>query len=205
MSNVNQDSDSDLVPCELCNCLVQFSDYEQHVQTCVATTRPFMLIYRENNDVYEINITPVIQALQELPSRQDAEHETENEDRNEDDYRPTRSVHTSLVVIPRVPNFSVQDDNESNYRYYELISNLIGKVKVSLSNPEVYIEKIKANVDDRCPICQDTIIQDQAVETKLCNHKYCKCCILKWFEENVRCPICNCDQRVLLQTQSNKV
>lgn len=42
---------------------------------------------------------------------------------------------------------------------------------------------------DTCPICIDKLGTDDT-STLRCGHMYHACCIYKWFDRNVNCPLC---------------
>ena len=40
---------------------------------------------------------------------------------------------------------------------------------------------------ENCPICIDQITD---LHTTECDHKFCKCCIDRWLESHINCPLC---------------
>jgi hypothetical protein len=238
---------TDLIPCEFCYNMIPFDEYAEHQHLCMRISAAVQLpqysvLYSENNDIYRIDITPMIQAFNainlhtlggsnltqadeeendyENPNQDENENENEDEEDNNDEadddpdegeYVPQRQVrHTSLIILPRLIPILDQDeqetDDEFNYRYFSLLSERLGTVKVGLSNPEAALEKIAITNETEvgnCPICQDAIVADNLVKTK-CGHFYCNDCIVKWLKEHVACPVCNKDQRDLLVCNSDQ-
>lgn len=225
----------DLIPCEFCDHMIPFDEYEEHQTICMHRSIPqYSVLYNDHNNIYRIDITPMIQAFNALnlhqlggsnltqddeedndyedPNENDVDHEQEEieDDPDDGEYVPQAVVrHTSLILLPRLlpildPNEQETDD-EFNYRYFSLLSERLGTVKVGLSNPEAALEKIAANTDaaEKCPICQDAILSDKLVKTK-CGHFYCNECIVKWLKEHVACPVCNKDQRDLLDCDTRE-
>ena len=41
-----------------------------------------------------------------------------------------------------------------------------------------------------CPICYESILEDEACHTLECNHTFHCSCIIKWLRQNTACPMC---------------
>lgn len=184
MSNLGDEEDA-LVPCEFCDQMVRFSQYNEHANSCAVRTHmmpPSFIVYRDDDDnaVYQIDIRPAIRAFNMLQ------------------FTLSNNIESDQIVnmpriIPMMPEF-VEDDGGS-YEYNELISEYLGPVRVGLSNPKYLpIPEEACNSGEICPICQEDISDADVVMT-LCKHVYCHSCISKWFKEHVTCPVCNADQR----------
>lgn len=213
--------ESFFVPCELCNELIRFEEYEQHVTACQLQTflrNQRYIIYRddEDNRFYRINITPALDMFHRLqitasngddtnPTDSDADNSSNDEDADPDTtFIPTRLNHNTLTVVPRIiplePSYVELNDN--NYELNSLISEVLGPVRVGLADISLCLSKVEdAELLETCPICQDIIPGANFVKT-LCKHSYCSDCITKWFAEHVSCPVCNKDQRELIGEQN---
>ena len=129
-------NDDVFIPCEFCQEMVRFLDYEEHVGPCSLRLQPHFLIYRDNDAVYRINLGPAIQAFNRLNvaiPESDGEDDTSIDDQGS----PRRTLnHSSLIVMPRIiplPPDIIQDDG--SYEFNSLLSEVIGNVRVGYSNP----------------------------------------------------------------------
>lgn len=195
MSNNIDDDDDVIIPCEFCNTMIRFNQYDAHARACRLRQRMHMY-YRDEDDntIYRIDITPALR-LMELQSSSD----DDDVEYDEMSIIPRGHNHSSLMLIPRlIPSEQIIIDDAEQSNITSLISEIIGPVHVGLANPEESIMQVAAcahsDEENVCPICQDTINAECHVKTK-CRHSYCKPCILEWFKQHVTCPLCNADQR----------
>lgn len=57
-----------------------------------------------------------------------------------------------------------------------------------------------------CAICQDTIEENQSARRiNYCDHWFHTNCIDVWFEQNVHCPVCRHDIRVMNDVSGNPI
>lgn len=181
--------DEPLIPCEFCDNLIGFAEYESHVRQCAIRTtlsQSQFLLYRDDDDrqVYRINIAPAIEAFQNM-------YMAQNEDEAIGSNIPQTNIRSLIVlphIIPTIPELT------DGYAINMLISDILGRVPVGLPDADSALEPNDGPAQDVCPICQDNIDVTHHVKT-LCKHSYCKPCIIEWFKEHVTCPLCNTDQR----------
>lgn len=106
---------------------------------------------------------------------------------------PTLAPNYQLLI-----NTVEQEYDEFENLGYEDLLNLcdtIGYHKVGVQN----VDAIAPHVNDcesdwQCPICLETRDNVETVRKILtCGHRFCSCCIEKWFTENKLCPVCKND------------
>jgi hypothetical protein len=49
---------------------------------------------------------------------------------------------------------------------------------------------IKANVDEECCICCESLLHDEVIELQQCKHYFHKTCLQTWFTSKSSCPLC---------------
>lgn len=196
-----QDHDEAMIPCEFCNEMVQFSEYENHLRPCSIRSTMFgqdFLVYRDEDThgIYRINIGPAIAAFQNIGI---SSSNLDDDDVNGEEEGASDEHHTSIIMIPQIiPTLPMLITPSDSYAFNLLISDVIGNVVVGITNvDEVLLPQCAGEkADDVCPICQDAIPETQHVKT-LCKHSYCDTCIRHWLAEHTTCPVCNQDQREL--------
>lgn len=204
-----------LIPCEICNTLVNFEDYNEHVTNC---SNPFNSLF-QNNMISQLNSNnPIFSSIINnqnlanphiifLPNNQNNENDEddseidennpeiqininpENELQNDGDLNSSNSIQNILNNF--MHDFLNNDYNinisESNDSYEELtnLSETIGNVEIGIKD----LNKVCKNVNEKinCPIC--TLDYEEGLVTN-CNHKFCKDCLSKWLETNIKCPYC---------------
>lgn len=193
MSNTTSldDSEDTLIPCEFCNEMIRFNDYENHTRMCSIQSTMLSsdyIIYRdeETMDVYRINIAPALMAFQNMG--------IEGSNAGEAAIDP-HSMVLLPQIIPSVPALITPSDTHA---FNILLSDMIGTVEVGIPDIDQVLYKQTDFADDVCPICQDSIVEVDHVKT-LCKHSYCAACIRQWLSRHTTCPVCNQDQRDLLQ------
>ena len=199
-----------LIPCEICDELILFNDYQNHIEQCrVIPSRinPFFSETEVLNVVDNINENPLARSIfnmfvGNLPEQQDdasgpivepppaaQANITPNQANitpNQANITPNQNHfhNTILNIFERTLNDINQSNDELNY---EQMSNLEDHV-VGISD----INKVSKIVrkDLKCPICscEKTIIR----ETK-CKHHFCDECLSEWLKSSKKCPICMID------------
>jgi len=123
-------------------------------------------------------------------------------------YRPmnTRVVYTSEENIPVVNTYNRVDrsttDSLLNLFTSMLNPNFMNAVIVRPS-PETItanttVSTVSASTNEVCAICQDGYeVGNERRSLNACHHTFHKSCIDTWFQENVHCPVCRHDIRVL--------
>ena len=149
-----------LIPCEVCNQLINFESYHRHLVNCYQPAPPlntanFPRLERETNLDGSDPITRINRIIQ----------------------------HANLLTEHiREVNSYLTNHNNDYENLLELDSNneLLGVNDISK-----IIEPTEE--DGTCPICTENICG--LYQTK-CGHLFCKECISEWFKENRKCPVC---------------
>jgi E3 ubiquitin-protein ligase SHPRH len=88
------------------------------------------------------------------------------------------------------------EDITDEYQMNTIIAEVLGEVHVGIKNVEeaifdVHVDEVKA-IDRICIICMEDFIKikDVQIVRTCCNHYFCKECIMKWFMEKPKCPLC---------------
>jgi hypothetical protein len=185
---------SEFVPCELCDQLIHFDQYEQHLHTCTSR-QPVFFQYHDHDigQIVRINLNPALNALQrfhldaaEELAEEGHEDIEEGGDENDENYLPRGTQHQSLMTI--VWSHDTGYVNANDYELNTLIGETLGKVSVGISEIDNVIKPTSNTHEGICPICQDVANEEPVIT--LCNHIYCKGCITKWLGEHKSCPVC---------------
>lgn len=178
-----------LIPCEICNTLVNFEDYNEHLSMCNSPLNNIGL----QNELFSIFDIPVNNNLQEedINNEEELEYSINIENDNLNNFNNLNNqlinIFGNIIGNLENSNFSVNniDNEEDSYENLNNISETIGDVNVGVIDIDKYLRNYENKIT--CPIC--CIDFDSGVETK-CNHKFCKDCITEWLKENNKCPIC---------------
>lgn len=127
-----------------------------------------------------------------------------------------------LNIISNTPvNSSYIDEQRETLFNFPSISNNVGQSYEQLRNLEDYkiplkkklLKKIKVERFSRaevredytqCSICLCEFEESDRVRVLPCTHVYHRNCIDKWFDESVKCPVCNADIRDQLRKNNTK-
>jgi len=96
-------------------------------------------------------------------------------------------------------NSIIRRIRDNNYERLLNLGDELGNVSKGMSQKDInklesyYItEKVNQTT---CPICQEDFeINKTLVIQLVCNHIYCKDCIIPWLKDNKTCPICRTEQ-----------
>ncbi len=111
-------------------------------------------------------------------------------------------LETANRIINRFPSAN-NDTTQTAVLRFNIPANFNDPVPVVATQAQIYsaIEDVE-NTTTNCAICQDSIGERNSVPSwktgvkiKQCGHVYHLECILAWFRENVRCPVCRHDIR----------
>lgn len=160
----------DLIPCELCNDLINIDSYNQHIN-------------RHEN--YNIDIESLIRFS----------HRS-NRDRGNRRRRISNGILRNFI---RDNLYQLMDENVDNYEYNLNLCDAMGKVEVGISDIEQVSDQRKFLIGEKesatCPICIEMLIdqKDKKIELRKlkCNHIFCHKCINKWLSISKKCPVCN--------------
>jgi hypothetical protein len=178
-----EDDSHNRVPCEICDDMVLFDEYADHLERCImGGTHVESAVIR--TDTF---ILPSTEFPTQIPSFL----------RNISLERGLVPTDAFALVGARLIQY-MQNGNE--YEYNLLMQELMGGavnsgiVDINAVIP-LYTETVPP--DTLCSICCETIPfkdaetgVERAVRKTKCNHFYCDPCISKWVEASKRCPNC---------------
>jgi hypothetical protein len=204
----------ELLPCEMCNAMVPFSSYNDHVARCLRSTRIIGFLRRQ----IEENSTDSEEESNHAHENEIADmsrHFTRNAQVSRMSLHDFISNHFNGVSSPPSRNivwFNIGAGGsragaggvptyESNLRLGERLGNVevgltedqIGEISYSSTDTdELVVDK-----DDVCPICQENIValtkENKAACILACGHIYCEPCIKHWLSSHKKCPVCMVD------------
>lgn len=102
----------------------------------------------------------------------------------------------ALVNWSRLITTETAQQPFNEYEFNLMLANLIGKVEKSIGNIDAVskVVPVEELAEQVCPICQECADEIREKHTNLrmttCKHMFCEPCIAKWFEKNVKCPVC---------------
>jgi hypothetical protein len=146
-----------LIPCEKCNTLILFEEYNNHLNLCGLETPIFYLPM--NNTETQNSADLLINNINLL-------------------------IQNNTNIINYLNTINSETDT------YEQLSELdADKVIQGIDLDKISkIKELEEEMD--CPICFDKC---NKIVNLTCKHKICLDCAEEWFQENVKCPICNID------------
>lgn len=195
----------ELLPCELCNAMVPFSSYNDHVARCLRATRIIGFLRRhlasssdedDSNDAHENEIADM------------SRHFTRNAQVSRMSLHDFISNHFNGVSSPPTRNivwFNIQGAGSGSYESNTRLGERIGRVEVGLTEDQLRevsysstdAEELVVDKDDVCPICQENLLEamgdGRAACILACSHLYCEDCIKRWLGTHKKCPVCMVD------------
>jgi len=99
----------------------------------------------------------------------------------------------NTTLLNTISNLATQFFNTRNKNIID-----IGKICIDL--------KVEEIDNEECPICYDNmnnLVENNKPVKILCNHKFCKNCVSKWFCKNEECPLCKKNMNECLQNINN--
>jgi len=209
----DSNNSSDLIPCEICEELIHFQDYQRHLESCI-TNRLFSINFAIDDRNRRVHDGTEDETENEIDDRESIES-------SDFDMPPPRNILTGSdfrhfadelfrgytrrsagedlnVVFVRVGEGTLGIVEPSEYEYNLSIAERLGCVEVGLDDVSLVITELpkdKVDKDDICPICRESLISDdiKACSLKTCHHKYCEECIGKWLKSHKKCPVCMTD------------
>ena len=168
--SIQQKELENLIPCEICNQLIDFSVYHQHLLYCPPI--PTSLPVPDFNQVEfpELN-------RNETEAQQDSDDIVSNLREN------SRSMLGILQEMDNIINSLRNLDTQDTYD--DLINLEDNNVNIGVRKIEDYVTKKQEKIT--CPIC--TMESEEIGET-ICGHKFCYECIEEWLKDNKKCPVC---------------
>lgn len=172
------DDVSTFIPCDLCDTMVRFSEYEQHASNCTGpvTASPFGINFSfDDDEVGRVNIAIPMHILEGM-------------------FGNANSNILDILSHGTIFSPALEIQNDESYEANMLISEIIGNVEVGIPDFEsVCVPVDPCDVaqenEPTCPICRENITNEMACKT-LCRHLFCKRCLGSWLNKNKTCPMC---------------
>tara|TARA_B100001057_G_C22766194_1_gene917748 strand:+ start:337 stop:1020 length:684 start_codon:yes stop_codon:yes gene_type:complete len=188
-----------LIPCEICNTLVNFDDYNDHLNTCSSPLNNMIF----QNGLFSIFNIPTNNSVNYESEESQETLESDDNIVNQEEYNINLGNNNDLNnhilnifgnIVENIENNSFSFNSnivnnlnleEDSYENLNNISESIGDVNIGVANIDKYLKNLDSKIT--CPICCEDF--NSGVET-VCNHQFCKDCITEWLNENNKCPIC---------------
>ena len=182
---------NEFIPCELCDEMVRFDNYQRHISECSLRAIPISLLTstpRESSDTED-----------DEPEYEDPREQYENRLRQNHQISPGTSLTSFFnVYLGRSRNARTTHRMISEIRMSEYESNLalaerIGRVEIGVKDINIVgkvVDKALLTDTDICPVCQDQFFNKGDVRKLTCSHHFCDECISIWFTKNKKCPVC---------------
>jgi len=210
-------SDSNFIPCEICEQLVQPDEYYTHLTQCI-TNRLFHIDFviddrqrrlrtpedaEDEEEVDDDDIPMFFTGNNQTPVGTSIARILDIQDGFLRQYEPRANV--GVVFVPTASNYMrVQEVDLTDYETNLEIARRIGNVRVGLKDIDAVSSLVPKPVDERsdddmCPICRDVLGGEEGVAREMiCGHVFCDACISKWLQSSKKCPLCVCDLEDLL-------
>lgn len=194
------EEDDALIPCEHCEVMIRFSQYESHIRGCgqpALAVSPFFLnqndfpLLHEPEQLHPIaNIIPFLAPAPWPPQSNEPAPVPAWVQRIAHLFQPTNAPHPFELLE------NTMDEYEMNTMLTELMG---GNVYVGVQDISKVITKVESTSklppdNTLCAICQECLREkmeeQRGVCKTLCNHYFCNDCILQWLGTSKKCPIC---------------
>ena len=205
----------DWIPCEICDTVVRFHDYESHMQRCIHTSTPFFVARfvhpnsGNRGDESETDDGDDDESIHDEPGNAEGRNA---EGRNAESYPDDRALMGDVLRIRVVGGaaqwlqafetavtangpFALND-----YELNTMIADMVGRVQNGVSDIDSVIVSVSDvtaayTSDDKCPICYESLLElasngKNVVHTTDCKHSFCDDCIRNWLSVNTTCPVC---------------
>lgn len=209
--------DDTLIPCEVCDVYIPFSQYQEHSRSCYPFSQP--QIFPFALPLVSFPIPNANSNSNQDENQNQDEDENENQDDNEEGF--DNMDQQSFTNFMNLVNNPVSNLDQIRNAFNDLVrnggqgflNNNFGSGNqfqdfLDLEDVEVPtkdIDKVAPLVktgeeipdDLDCVICQDIVSQD--ARKTLCKHYFCSACLEKWLGTSKRCPTCNLDLEDFLE------
>ena len=81
-----------------------------------------------------------------------------------------------------------EDENNDLKEFFEEFDEEIKEHKIKKLKKNKENKELKISLDEECSICMNSIID--LANTDVCEHDFCKNCLLSWANKSTQCPIC---------------
>lgn len=196
----------EILPCEICNNLVPFEEYNDHIVRCLRLTMITGAMIRYENEPEDKSDEQHDHEISELShylvnnaqiSGGVSLHDFINDHFNGVNNQSRNSVVLFNIAQPQ-PLTSTYDRNIR-------LGELIGRVEVGLTEKQINDvcfsstdrEELAITDTNICSICQEPILEtikkNENACVLACSHIYCDECIKTWLSKNKKCPVCMID------------
>ena len=191
-----------VIPCEICNQLIEFEKYNEHISICSAPR--FYFTNFNNRRTVPLDTSAIDNFLNQLannirPTVNNESNEPLDNDEYLDNNDPSYNVNIFLNSNIEVIRNNIEainnllNSNINNYtetENYEELSeldnnNVTRGLNIKNISNEIYLDN-----DIKCPICLEDFQKYQKMRKLNCKHILCEECCEEWFSENVKCPVC---------------
>lgn len=185
-NSITSEEYQDLIPCEYCNHLISFGDYNNHIQNCEAHVSfipnssglltPIRFTGRGSNPEPVIHQQPEPYEYDFFSALDDILDRIQND---------------NLINIPHI-----NPEDIDNYEELTNLSETIGNVNVGIGDINEYLIANTYSIEKpfMCEICQTSKLDTFITE---CQHEFCRECCDSWFSSNKKCPYCNLELKKL--------
>lgn len=181
------DDQSNYIPCEICQELINFDSYQNHISRCLLRrgSRDLMnLIQNTENISFNPRLLNInLGSDNSLIDSNDSEESTLSSDNQigRESNDATQSMVVNIISnILGIPNH----DNENLSELFETV----GIVEKGIDNINDVSCLVSPNEIIICPICQSE--GKKPIRRTLCNHSFCDSCISPWLSKSKKCPSC---------------
>ena len=195
VSHFYQNEMETLIPCDICNTLIDFEKYEQHINFC--GLQPYFPIEPSHiNTSSTININTPSTININTPSTININTEETDEEMPPIIDLPANlpsDLVTNINLLMNSQNALLNlinniEQGQSVDTYEELTlldsENIKKGLKLEDISKEVFYEEFN------CPLCFEDFKKEDTIIKITCNHELCLECAKEWFSENNKCPIC---------------
>ena len=195
MSHFYQNEMENLIPCDVCNTLIDFEKYEQHINFCglqpyfpiappsinIANTSSTINTEETVNTVDTGEIVNTEETDVEIPSMIELPANLPSDLVNN-----INLLMNSQNALLNLINNIEQGQSVDTYEELTLLDseNIKKGLKLEDISKEVFYEEFN------CPLCFEDFKKEDTLIKLNCKHELCLECSKEWFFENNKCPIC---------------
>ncbi len=194
----------DLVPCDNCHTMVEFTQYGEHMMRHGIQPLPEQQV-RDNIrlrlvdgevGVVELDANTIFSVISQFISTQSSN--TSNVGPHHHGPQDTQDMMAQYTMITFSEPEEIQMDE---YEFNSVLSEIIGNANIGIPNVDMVCRPIcihDVEQDDICPICREYFLTVHSelggeIVESTCKHKYCKPCLITWLQNHKKCPVCMLD------------
>jgi hypothetical protein len=102
-------------------------------------------------------------------------------------------LESNNVMDDSMAHIASIEDFVDEYQMNSIIAAMIGNVHHGVNDIDdaiTEVDKSDIEKDSKCSICLENFEHIESIVKTKCNHLFCNQCIMKWFQENNKCPLC---------------